>query len=445
MRRLIGGAMAMAVLMAGAIDAAPAHAEDGKLDLDFYLRARVETISGEFRPGLPATNTALLLRTEIRAEYDAGPIRIGGEVFDARAYFQRSRSSINTAEVNAVEPVQAYLKTDFSNRATVTLGRFTINQGSRRLIARSIFRNSTNAFTGARIDLSDRQGDHAVLFWTMPQTRLPDDPAGIADNAVELDRERLGVQFFGGSVTSRKLGSGTTVEAYLYRLAEHDAPGILTRDRRLWTPGLRVYHPPARGKTDFEVEAAWQGGTTRGSARANDLADLPVSAWFAHAHIGHGFAHAWSPRLAVQFDIASGDRSSTRYTRFDPLFGARVFEFGPSSLYGPISRSNLISAEARVELSPSKRWDGYVAVRPLWLQSSSDSFGATGVRDSTGGAGRYAGTQVDARARYWIRPSHVRLALGYANLFKGNFLTTASNAPATGDTHYGYGEITLTL
>lgn len=422
-----------------------AHAEDGKLDLSFYARARIESISGQFRPAPAPDDTALFLRTQIAAEYDAGPVRIGGEVIDARAYFQRRNSSAATAEINAVEPVQAYLKSDFSTAVTVTLGRFTMDQGSRRLIARNLFRNSTNAFTGARIDLKNKGGDRASLFWTLPQTRLPDDPEGLAANRVALDRERIGLQFFGGSATTATLARGITLEAYLYRLSEQDAPGILTRNRRLWTPGLRLLRPAARGKTDFEVEGAWQGGTVRGSTRANDVDDVPVSAWFAHAHLGHSFATIWSPRVAVQVDVASGDRPGRGFNRFDPLFGVRVFEFGPTGLYAAVAGTNVATVEGRVEVTPSKRWDGYLAARPLWLASASDSFSGTGVRDPLGRSERYAGTQIEARARYWLMPKKVRLTLGYTNLFKGEFLTRAPSAPATGDTRYGYGEITLTL
>lgn len=425
--------------------AAPASAEDGKLDLSFYARARVEVIDGQFRPGVPSSDAALLLRTGITAEYDAGPVRIGGEVIDSRVYFQRRASSAATTEINALEPVQAYLKTDVSARAALTLGRFTINQGSRRLVSRQVFRNTTNAFTGARLDLKDRAGDSALLFWTLPQSRLPDDRGGLDSNGLELDRERVGLQFFGGSFTSRKLGAGTTVEAYLYRLAEDDAPGILTRDRKLWTAGTRLYRAPARGRNDFELEGAWQTGTTRATTRADDRTDLPVSAWFVHAHAGHSFKLPWAPRLAAQFDAASGDGTSRRFTRFDPLFGARAFEFGPTSLYGAVGRANLVSGEARLEVTPDKRWDGYLAVRPLWLTSATDSFSFTGVRDASGRSGHYAGTQIDARARYWLLPKKLRGAIGYTDLVKGGFLDRAPGAPQTGDTHYGYAELTLTL
>ena len=447
MNHRIGRAM-IATLLSGALSgvfcAAPALAKDGELTVDLSIRARGEAISGQFRPGIPADDAALLFRSSLALEYDAGPIRIGGEVIDGRVYFQRTASSIGTTEVNALEPVQAYLKTDFSNVFQAQFGRFTMNLGSRRLVARSVFRNTTNAFTGARIDLKSAKGDTATLFWTMPQTRLPDDAAGIRAPGFALDRERIGLQFFGGILTSRPLDS-ISVEAYLYRLAEHDSPGILTRDRRLWVPGVRIVRKPAPGRLDFEAEGIWQGGTTRGSTRANDVTDLAVSAWAVHGQLGTSLKTRWAPRIAIAADYGSGDGPGGKYTRFDTLFGARAFEFGPTSLYGAVSRQNLISAEARVEVTPNKKWDGYLAVRPLWLANATDSFAATGVRDAPGRAGSYAGTQIDSRARLWVIPKKARLAIGYTHLFKGGFLNRAANAPTTGDTSYGYAEMTFTL
>lgn len=420
---------------------APAFANDGEFEVEGSVRARAEVIDGQFRPG--ATDTgALMLRTQLRAEYDAGPVRIGGEIVDARVYFQSEPSSIGTTEVNAIEPVQAYLIAEFGKNTELQLGRMTMDWGSRRLVSKQNFRNSTNAFTGARFDWKPAKGDGVTLFWTMPQDRLPNDRAGIVDDAIELDRERLDQQFFGARVTKAKVIGSVSVETYLYRLFERDAENFATRNRRLWTSGFRLIEAPKAGKIDFEVEAAWQGGTTRTSAAASDRTDVDVDAYFVHASLGYTFAAPWSPRLAIAYDRASGDRPGGSYNRFDTLFGARVFEYGPSSLYGPIGRANLSAPEMRLEVKPDKRWDGYVAVRPLWLDSAADSFASTGLRDAAGTSGRYAGTQFDARARYWLTPNRVRVAAGAAVLAKGGFLRDAPRAPDNGNTHYGYFEVT---
>lgn len=186
----------------------------------------------------------------------------------------------------------------------------------------------------------------------------------------------------------------------------------------------------------------WQTGTTHSSAVAANHVRLPVRAYFIHAGIGRTFDGPWSPRLSLSYARASGDGRSRSYGRFDTLYGARVFEYEPSSLYGPISRANLSSPEARLEVTPSKRWDGYFAFRPLWLENATDAFAATRPRDPSGASGRYAGTQVDLHARHWLKPGRVRLGSGLAMLVKGDFLRNARRAPEKGDTSFGYAEIT---
>lgn len=420
---------------------APAHAKDGKLEAEGSIRARVEAIDGQFRPATTDTG-ALMLRTQLRAEYDAGPVRIGGEIHDARVYFQREPSSVGTTEVNAIEPVQAYLIAEVAKNAELQVGRMTMDWGSRRFVSKQNFRNSTNAFTGARFDWRPAKGDSVTLFWAMPQDRLPNDREGITDNDVKLDRERLDQQLFGTRVVKANVVGSVALETFVYRLFERDAENFATRNRRLWTTGFRLIEAPKKGTLDFEVEAAWQGGTTRASTSASDRTDLEVNAGFVHGNLGYSFDAPWSPRLAVAFDYASGDRRSGSYGRYDTLFGARVFEYGPSSLYGPIGRANLVSPEVRLEVKPDKRWDGHVAVRPLWLDSATDSFASTGLRDAAGASGHYAGTQLDTRVRYWLKPGSVRLAVGAAMLAKGRFLEEAPRAPDHGDTHYGFFEVT---
>jgi hypothetical protein len=422
----------------------PALAEDGKLEVEGSVRARVEVIDGQFRSSAADTG-ALLLRTQLKAEYDAGPVRIGGEIQDARVYFERQPSSIGTTEVNAIEPTQAYLIGEIAEHAELQVGRMTMDWGSRRFVSRQNFRNSTNAFTGARFDWRPAKGDGVTLFWTMPQDRLPNDKEGIRNNEVQIDRERLDQQFFGARVIKSNVVGPVSVETYLYRLYERDGENFATRNRRLWTTGFRLLKAQKKGTFDFEVEAALQGGTTRASASATDRADLDVDAGFVHASVGYTFDASWSPRVVVSYDHATGDRTGGSYNRFDTLFGARVFEYGPSSLYGPVGRANLISPEVRLEAKPNKRWDGYVAVRPLWLDSATDTFSSTGLRDAAGASGRYAGTQFDLRARYWLKPDRVRVAAGAAVLAKGRFLEEAPRAPDNGDTHYGYFEVTYSF
>ena len=451
------------LIAAGGIVSAPAAAKPGllatvlgaptDLTITATVRARAETISNQFRPNTAQIDTIIAVRTTLAAEYDAGPVRFGGEVWDSRVYAEAANSSVGTTEVNTLEPIQAYAKVELGDwakgavggKGLLTLGRFTMDVGSRRLAARSRFRNTTNAFTGANAEWTTAGGAHLFAFWTMPQIRRPEDRDGIQNNRVKFDLETTGVQFFGGHITVPDVLGGT-FEAGLFRLAEQDSADRLTRNRRLWTPNLRLFARPTAGKWDHDLEAAYQFGKVRRSASASDLADADVSAWFVHAEAGYTFASGLRPRLSASFDEASGDGGAPgKFRRFDTLFGARRFDFGPTSLFGPIGRANIVTPGARVELAPDKRTDAMLGYRAIWAQNARDALSSTGVRDASGRSGSFAGHQIEARLRHWLVPDLLQAETGGAVLAKGPLLRNAPNAPNTGSTVYGYFDLTLML
>ncbi len=454
----------LAVLMAASsIAAAPAAAKPGllaaaigapsDLTITATVRTRVETIDNQFRPNAALNDMVFSLRATLAAEYDTGPVRFGGEIWDARAYGEAANSSVSTGDVNALELVQAYSRIELGNGAKgaksskglLTLGRFTMDVGSRRLIARNRFRNTANGFTGANAEWTTPNGARLFAFWTLPQIRRPDDADGIQNNRIKFDLETTAVQFFGGHLAVPHVLGGT-LEAYMFRLAEQDGASRLTRNRRLWTPGLRHFVPPQAGRWDHDVEAVYQFGMVRRSASASDLVDADVSAWFVHGEAGYTVTSGWMPRVSVSFDVASGDGGKPgKFGRFDSLFGARRFDFGPTALYGPLGRSNLISPGARLELVPGKRTDAMIGYRAAWAQNARDAFSYTGVRDASGRSGTFGGHQFEARLRHWLVPNLLQAETGGAVLVKGGLLRIAPNAPATGNTVYGYFDLTLTL
>lgn len=459
MKKRILAFTSLALLAAGAAQAA--DAPNGLLyealgsppnwKISGSFRIRMEGIGGQFRPNLPDGDRFLSLRTTLFAEYDTGPVRIGGELFDSRGYLEKHRTSVGTTEINTFELGQAYLGFDLDSAlglrttSTVTVGRFTMDEGSRRLIARNQFRNTINAFTGLRFDWQDAGGDTVRLFYTLPHTRLPNEAGKIRDNDAEWDRESLHLRFFGGSFTKANVLDGT-LQLYAYRLYESDTARFPTRNRRLITPGARLARAPAAGRIDWDFEGVYQTGHVRNTAGAADTKDLSVSAYFFHAEFGKTFRLPWSPRLTLQYDQASGDRSGRNtYNRFDTLFGARRGEYGPTSLYGAVQRANIRAPALRLEITPDKRWDAFAAYRPMWLLTATDSFAATGVRDAGGDSGKFAGHQIEARVRYWVVPKRARLDMGATYLIKGRFLRNAPNAPDAGDTTYGYMDLTFTF
>lgn len=432
--------------------ALPAHAQtSGKeeggvaFNIDATTRARVEVIGGQFRPGAATDDAFVSFRTTVAAQAELGPITVGGEIVDARGYGQREGSSVRTGEVNALEPVQAYVAYRASDAfakgdsATFTAGRWALDIGSSRLVSRTDAPNTVQSYLGAVFDWRSKGKDRVVAFWSKPFSALPDTVADIENNKIQLDRAGGNVTFFGASAMAAKAFGNVSAEVYGYRLAEDDRATRLTRNRHLVTAGLRLRRAPAKGAFDFEGEGAYQWGTTRATTAASDVRDLDVRAGFTHVEAGWTAPKGWTPRVSAMFDYASGDgRDAGSWGRFDSLFGARRADFGPIALYGPVGRANLISPGLRLEAKPSKRLDWMASVRGLWLAQATDSFASTSVRDRNGASGRYAGTQFEARARRWLVPERLRIEVGGAWLAKGRFLETAPNAPATGDTRYGY-------
>ena len=442
---LAAGSMALAGML---VIAGPAQAGTGEDDTGFSIegsvRARVEAVDGQVKPGAPESDAMLSFRTLITASYDFGGVHLTAELDDARSYFQDSRSTAGTSESNALEPLQAYLGIDLggvagqAGKGIVRLGRFTVNSGSGRVLDRPDWSNSPNSFLGVDIDWTSKRGDRLHLVAVRPFDKLPSDRASMQDNKVELDRANPGLHFWGGSFTRAKAVAGANAEIYGFWLGERDRTGRPTRDRALFTSGLRFNRAAAKGKFDFDVEGILQRGTMRATTSAADVTDRKVRAGSAHVELGYTFPTGWTPRVAGVFEYASGDTSAPSVTRFDPLFGGRRGDFGPISLYGPVSRANVISPGIVFDAKPAKGWDFMLKGQKLWLASATDSFAATSVRDATGASGRDAGFQFEGRVRNWLIPKKLRLEFGAALLAKGDFLTDAPNAPDTGDMRFAY-------
>lgn len=406
------------------------------------IRGRLESIDGQARPGLNASDTLFDLRTTLFAEYRTGPWRFGAEIYDSRAYGGDLKTPLGTNDVNVAELVQAYGALDLTEpfgpgtRARVEVGRMALNLGTRRLLSSEDWRNTTNAYAGVRTDLTLAQGASATLFYLRPTVRTPDDRQSLLDNVYRADRDSSDTVIWGGLASKARVLGPATAELSFYHLDEQDSPGHPTRDRQLDTFGGRLYREAAPGKTDFEIEAFQQTGEIRTSLAAN-APTQSVSAQFLHADLGHSFTGPWKPRLSLRFDLVTGDRGGSRYGRFDTLYGMRGAELAPSGLYNSVGRANLVSPGVQVELAPDPGSDLLLRYRPLWLASKTDSFSTTNVRDPTGQSGRFAGHQVEVRWRHWLVVNALRLEANGVYLDKGRFLKEAPNAPGTPDTAFG--------
>jgi hypothetical protein len=421
-----------------------------RLSISGDFRIRYEHVWNQFRAGSPGDDEILPLRTRIRASFRfTNWLAVGAELQDSRAYLADDNTPVGTGLVNAVELLQAHFDLSFlgpfGGGHELKIGRLTMDVGSRRLVARNRFRNTSNAFMGVEGHSTLANGRSVRWFYTLPVQRLPNDRDSLLDNEIKFDDTTSDFQF-AGLFFSEDLPWEDRAELYGFWLDESTTfdhtDGDQVPRRQLGTPGFRLFRDRQDGHFDYELETAFQFGRSGGPLTGDRSLDH-----FAHLHhlsVGYTFDAPLSPRVILHYDYASGDRDpfDGNNERFDTLFGARRFEYGPTSIWGAVARSNLNSPGLRVELRHDPRWSGMLDYRAVWLAQSRDEWGGTGVRDPTGDSGSFVGQQLEMRLRWRPLPGNVLVEAGYAHLFAGRFIDEAPNSNG-GDSDYVYSQVIL--
>lgn len=414
------------------------------LTLSGSFRVRQEIVESQFRPELPADDHQTSLRTIVRARAERGRWEALVEVFDSRTAFEREGGLRSTGVVNALEPVQALVRARFGEpeeaHGAVSFGRFTVDLGSRRLVGRNNFRNTTNSFTGVLSEVTWPSGRQLTAFFALPQRRRPAQADAIERAVVQLDRESFDQRLWALHLDGVRAPMAVELAPYLIGLDESDGPDFATLDRHLITIGTRALRRPAGARIGIDTEVALQYGTRRADRSDETRRDLDVFAWMVHAgvRLQPQATPSWS--FEGGLDAASGDRdpNDTDHTRFDNLFGPRRSDWGPTGIFGPLGPANIVSPYLRADWKGAGRWSQLVRHRVLWLAQARDAFASTGVVDDTGDAGRSAGQLSELRTRCWLVRDRARLELGTAVLWNGHFLREASGASGRGDSWYAH-------
>jgi len=411
------------------------------LDLGASQRTRYEHLVNQFRAGSTGDAGALVMRTRMWLEATTSRLFGKLELQDSRA-FASDETPLNTGIVNAASILQAHVGLRLrhlvspGDTAKLKLGRMTIDMGSRRFVARNGYRNTTNGFTGVDATWTSASKHTVRGFAVLPVSRLPSTADEIRDNNIEIDEENTDTLFWAMFYRSPASLHGASLEAFAYGLHERDGVVGTSRNRQLYTPGVRLLRKPKPGTVDAHVEAAVQLGSTRASSAGGDTTDLDHLAFFVHSEVGITLRTPWKPRVAVQHDFASGDADANddKSGRFDTLFGGRRFDLGPTGIYGPFARSNINSPGLRVQVEPHPRISGFAVYRMYWLASATDSWTTSGVRDANGNSGKFLGHHAELRVRWNIVPKNLRIEVGAAHFIRGRFATDAPdtrNEPAT--------------
>ncbi len=383
------------------------------IDLGLENRTRFESYDHPWRAsqaiGNGRTDAQIALRSRLRVGLGgSGPFRFLFEGQDSRAYLNGDPGDFrNATNINEFDILQLFGSFTLNNvmgtglRTDFHFGRMTMDFGSRRLIARNAFRNTVNSFDGFHWQVSQGETWRLRAFVVEPVIR--DD--------VRLDQQHSAL-FFWGTYLENRLLPWFQVDAYYLGL--NDRRGSNIADHRTYsTFGGRLYKDPRPGEPDYEIETTWQIGS-RGVA--------DHFAYLQHVDLGYTFNISWRPRLLFHFDYASGDRQpgDSQDEGFDSLFGARRWEYGPTGIWGPFFRTNLISPGWRVVVTPTKDSIVQVKHRVWYLAQSRDFFGNNGLRDVTGQAGTSLGHDVELQAQWALSPN-LDFDVGYVHWFKGSY------------------------
>ena len=445
-------------------------------------RTRYESLSETFKPSQPKPapnagggNQQIALQSDLWVQAKFGKFRFATEFMDARGLLSDqgtnntpnppNNTMVDTADFTQVYASWADQNAFFSGRGIeIKAGRQTMDLGSRRLVARPIYRNTVNSFTGLRIRVLDYDQWQFNAFGTMPVLRYPNyattppggNPNLVAPNAnllangnVEWDREDTQTWFSGGIAEGYNVIKNINTELYLYNLNEGDSTNNATRNRKYFTPGLRFYIKPSKGSFDFVTEGMGQFGTVQYNTKVNNQ-QQNHQAWSEHIEAGYSFDLPMSPRFLLEYDWASGSKNSSKYIagatdgRFDPLYAASDVDFGSTGIYSAFQRSNINSPGARLNFAPHKDVTVSLQERAIWLASASDCWGGSSCSSATapglvgntkGTSGSYVGNQLGASSRYNFNSS-LNFEAGWFHLFKGQFAKTGVST-ATGTTTPG--------
>ncbi len=414
-------------------------------------RSRFETLDNPFRARATGGDQVLSQRTLVQGELRFSQnFKLNAELQDSRAQFADSATLLNNTMVDAAELLETNLQWNAENlfgdgsKSVLRVGRLTMDVENRRLVARNRFRNTLNSFSGLDWIWQAGNGNLARLFYTLPIDRLPDQRNQIANNVSAIDRENIHRRFWGFLVSSPNLPWGNKGEFYLFGLNEEDAPNLPTLNRNIYTPGMRIFRPTAKGGFDYELSSNIQFGTSR--ATVTDTRDLDHFAHLHHAETGYTFAGSWSPRFLLEYDYASGDADSRdgKNGAFDALYG-KATEYSPSSIYSAFVRTNLSGPGIRLETRPDKTIKTLLSYRPYWLAESTGAWaGASGLQDITGQSSSFLGHQTTLQAKWQVLPN-LLLDGGVTYLREGDFQKTVPNAPREGNTIFAYIAATISF
>jgi hypothetical protein len=222
----------------------------------------------------------------------------------------------------------------------------------------------------------------------------------------------------------RQVTSSSSLSAYVGQFRQDDVqfPSASGNERR---DLVEIRYAGVSGRVDWDAEAMSQNGSIGAQA---------IRAWATGVVIGRTFdSMRFRPRISVQFDAASGDKSPTddQLNTFNPLFpsGGHYFTTAGYTTY-----ANLVHVKTALSLSPLTNMKLSSAIGVEWRETIADAIYTLPdlpIPDTAGRGGRYVGTYGQFRADWGLTP-HIALALEAVHFVAGTTVVSVGGR----DTNY---------
>lgn len=430
---LFFGSLLIGVLLP--IKAKPDSGLPDWLSLEFEQQTRMQHLDGQFRAGLNGSDQGLEWRNTLKAEAKFEGFSVTAEIADMRTYLEDSDTPLDSTTNNPLDILQANVTIPFSglfsdqDQGFVKIGRFTMDQGSRRFVARNRFRNTINSFAGVQARLEN--GNTSIdLFYTRPTSRRVS--GDWIDNDPRLDKQSSDI-FWGGFFTTQLPTQVDSLQVYLLGADERrDQPANQGFD--VLSTGIRLFRNPSPGHWHYETEALYQFG----DAPALD-ADSPQrdhKAHYFHLSLGYSFEASWQPRLSFAYHYGSGDKDplDDESNALDHLFGVPRPDFGPTGLFRSFQRVNTSSPGLMLNLQPAKNVDAYIRWQRPSLAEQAQGWSTTRYHHPDNLGEDFMGDQLETRVRWHLFSNKLTIDGGYVWINAGPYMDLVNK----GDSHYVY-------
>jgi len=323
----------------------------------------------------------------------------------------------------------------FGEPLSIKAGRMELSYGDQRLVSPLDWSNIGRTWDGAKIRYAPKDW-WVEGFWTVIKDPLPTAPAPLVGPAANVggahDQEFLGAYFSYIGIEAHEFD----VYCFLREFRDGSVTSELGPTGNLIdrTAGARI--KGADLGFDYTLE---------GMSQTGHWATDQIYAYAYAGTLGYTFDMAWTPRIGVEYDFASGDRNPNNGKRntFDPLFPFGHYYQGFADTF---AFKNGKDAVANLKVTPMETLVVEIDYHTFWLSTDKDAwYNAAGTvirRDLTGLSTNRVGEETDLHARLAVG-KYVKFWAGWSHVFAGPYVRQTDTTGTSRDMNWLWIQMTV--